>query len=165
VPALSVAAGARAAGRSPGCEGLAGFIGGLGDGQDVPGGLGGDSAQFPSFVLAPVTRDLASLRGHPTGPTQTAPYSVAEYKNIAGRAGRLGLSDGGRAVLIVGGGIDRDRRWRDYVLGKPEDLRSQLLDPEQDLATLILRVVAVASRREGVTGLSEAEVIAFLSNS
>jgi replicative superfamily II helicase len=102
---------------------------------------------------------------HPTGPTQTAPYSVAEYKNIAGRAGRLGLSDGGRAVLIVGGGIDGDRRWRDYVLGKPEDLRSQLLDPEQDLATLVLRVVAVASRREGVTGLSEAEVIAFLSNS
>ena len=102
---------------------------------------------------------------HPTGPTQTAPYSVAEYKNIAGRAGRLGLSDGGRAVLITGGGIDGDRRWRDYVLGKPEDLRSQLLDPEQDLATLVLRVVAVASRREGVTGLSEAEVIAFLSNS
>ena len=102
---------------------------------------------------------------HPTGPTQTAPYSVAEYKNIAGRAGRLGLTDGGRAVLIVGGGIDGDRRWRGYVLGKPEDLRSQLLDPEQDLATLVLRVVAVASRREGVTGLSEAEVIAFLSNS
>ncbi|MFG1879306.1 DEAD/DEAH box helicase [Sphaerisporangium sp. NPDC049003] len=102
---------------------------------------------------------------HPTGPTQTAPYSVAEYKNIAGRAGRLGLTDGGRAVLIVGGGIDGDRRWRDYVLGKPEDLRSQLLDPEQDVATLLLRVVAVASRREGVAGLSEADVIAFLSNS
>jgi replicative superfamily II helicase len=102
---------------------------------------------------------------HPTGPTQTAPYSVAEYKNIAGRAGRLGLSDGGRAVLITGGGIAADRRWRDYALGKPEDLRSQLLGPEQDLATLILRVVAVAARREGAAGLSEAEVIAFLSSS
>jgi helicase len=102
---------------------------------------------------------------HPTGPTQTAPYSVAEYKNIAGRAGRLGLTDGGRAVLIAGGGIDGDRRWRDYVLGKPEDLRSQLLDPQQDLATLVLRVVAVAGRREGVTGLSQADVIAFLSSS
>jgi helicase len=102
---------------------------------------------------------------HPTGPTQTAPYSVAEYKNIAGRAGRLGLTDGGRAVLIVGGGIDGDRRWHDYVLGKPEDLKSQLLDPEQDLATLVLRVVAVASRREGMTGLSGADVIGFLSSS
>jgi replicative superfamily II helicase len=102
---------------------------------------------------------------HPTGPTQTAPYSVAEYKNIAGRAGRLGLTDGGRAALIVGGGIDGDRRWRDYVLGKPEDLRSKLLDPEQDLATLVLRVVAVASRREGLTGLSQDNVIAFLSSS
>lgn len=101
---------------------------------------------------------------HPTGPpTQTAPYSVAEYKNIAGRAGRLGLTDGGRAISIVGGGIDGDRRWRNYVLGKPEDLRSQLLDPEQDVATLVLRVVAVASRREGATGLREADVVAFLS--
>ncbi|GAA1807934.1 DEAD/DEAH box helicase [Actinomadura chokoriensis] len=102
---------------------------------------------------------------HPTGPTQTAPYSVAEYKNIAGRAGRLGLTDGGRAVLIVGGGIDADRRWRDYVLGEPEDLRSQLLDPEQDVATLLLRVVAVASQREGVAGLTGADVTAFLTNS
>ncbi|MFB4285506.1 DEAD/DEAH box helicase [Nonomuraea sp. MTCD27] len=102
---------------------------------------------------------------HPTGPTQTAPYSVAEYKNIAGRAGRLGLTDRGRAVLIAGGGIDGDRRWRDYVLGKPENLRSQLLDPGQDIATLLLRVVAAASRREGVTGLSEPDVIAYLSNS
>jgi helicase len=51
------------------------------------------------------------------------------------------------------------------VLGKPEDLRSQLLDPEQDLATLALRVVAVASLREGMTGLNEADIIAFLSNS
>jgi helicase len=30
---------------------------------------------------------------------------------------------------------------------------------------LVLRVAAVASRREGVTGLSEADVIAFLSSS
>jgi helicase len=51
------------------------------------------------------------------------------------------------------------------VLGKPEDLRSQLLDPKQDLATLVLRVVAVASRREGKTGLSETDAIAFLSHS
>ncbi|WP_433221454.1 DEAD/DEAH box helicase [Dactylosporangium sp. CS-047395] len=102
---------------------------------------------------------------HPIGPTETTPYSVAEYKNIAGRAGRLGLTDGGRAVSIVGGGIDGERRWRDYVLGKPEDLRSQLLNPQQDLATLLLRVVAVASRREGVAVLTEADVIAYLSNS
>ncbi|WP_328848535.1 DEAD/DEAH box helicase [Micromonospora zamorensis] len=102
---------------------------------------------------------------HPTGPIQTTPYSVAEYKNIAGRAGRLGLTDGGRAVLIAGGGIDVDRRWRDYVLGKPEDLRSQLLDPGQDVATLLLRVVAVASRREGATGLGEDDILAYLANS
>ncbi len=102
---------------------------------------------------------------HPTGPTQTAPYTVAEYKNIAGRAGRLGLTDRGRAILIVGGGIDKDRRWRDYVLGKPEDLQSQMLDPQQDLTTLTLRVVADASRREGVTGLTQTDVIAFLTHS
>jgi hypothetical protein len=77
----------------------------------------------------------------------------------------LGLTDGDRAVLIAADGIEGDRRWRDYVLGTPEDLRSQLLDPQQDAATLLLRVVAVASRREGATGLSEADVIAYLSNS
>jgi replicative superfamily II helicase len=102
---------------------------------------------------------------HPLGGNQTTPYTVAEYKNIAGRAGRLGLTDAGRSILIVGGSIDGDRRWRDYVTGTPEDLHSQLLDPEQDLPTLVLRVVAVASRREGETGLAEADIIAFLTNS
>jgi hypothetical protein len=102
---------------------------------------------------------------HPTGPNQTSAYTVAEYKNIAGRAGRLGLADGGRAISIVRGGIDSERRWRDYVLGTPEDLCARLLEATQDLATMVLRVVAVASHRGRVTGMSGADVIAFLANS
>ena len=47
---------------------------------------------------------------HPTGPTQTAPYSVAEYKNIAGRAGRL------RAKRRGPGRLDR---WRRHRRGPP----------------------------------------------
>ena len=97
-------------------------------------------------------------------PTET-PYTVAEYKNIAGRAGRLGLTDIGRSVLIVRGDVDTRRRWDGYVTASPEDLHSQLLDVRQDLYTLVLRVVAVATRRDGDGDLTEDDVLAFLANS
>lgn len=102
---------------------------------------------------------------HPGAAGTTTPYTVAEYKNIAGRAGRLGLTTSGRSILIVGGDVDAQRRWDRYVVGSPEDLHSQLLDVQQDLYTLVLRVVAVAARREGDERLTEDDVLAFLANS
>ena len=36
------------------------------------------------------------------------PYQVAEYKNIAGRAGRLGLTERGRAIVFAYGRADAD---------------------------------------------------------
>ena len=102
---------------------------------------------------------------HPGAAKTTTPYTVAEYKNIAGRAGRLGLTDIGRSVLIVSGDVDTRRRWDGYVTASPEDLHSQLLDVRQDLYTLVLRVVAVAARRDGDGDLTEDDVLAFLANS
>jgi helicase len=102
---------------------------------------------------------------HPGPADSMTAYTVAEYKNIAGRAGRLGLSTSGRSILIVGGGIDSQRRWNQYVTGAPEDLHSQLLDVQQDLLTLVLRIVAFAARREGADQLTQDDILAFLANS
>jgi helicase len=102
---------------------------------------------------------------HPGTAKTSTPYTVAEYKNIAGRAGRLGLTEVGRSVLVVGGEVDARRRWAGYVTASPEDLHSQLLDVRHDLYTLVLRVVAVAARRDGAGHLTEDDVLAFLANS
>lgn len=102
---------------------------------------------------------------HPGAARSSTPYTVAEYKNIAGRAGWLGLTDRGRSILIVGGDVDSQRQWHRYVTAAPEDLRSQLLDVQQDLYTLLLRIVAVAARREGDEHLTEDDVMAFLAES
>ncbi|WP_125911316.1 MULTISPECIES: DEAD/DEAH box helicase [Pseudonocardia] len=100
---------------------------------------------------------------HPGAAGTTTPYTVAEYKNIAGRAGRLGLTAVGRSVLVVNGPVDAQRRWEGYVSADPEDLHSQLLDVCQDVYTLVLRVVAVAARRG--EHLAEDDVRDFLANS
>lgn len=51
-------------------------------------------------------------------------FTVAEYKNMAGRAGRLGLSSSGRSMLLAENAIERDRLFCRYVQGKPEPIRS-----------------------------------------
>ncbi|MFE9187767.1 DEAD/DEAH box helicase [Micromonospora haikouensis] len=116
-------------------------------------------------VNLPAETVITAELDHPGAANTTTPYSVAEYKNIAGRAGRLGLAAKGRSILIVGGAVDAQRRWDRYVTGSPEDLRSQLLDVQQDQYTLVLRIVAVAARREGNDLLTEGDVLAFLGNS
>jgi helicase len=100
---------------------------------------------------------------HPAGPGQSNPYTVAEYKNIAGRAGRLGLTTQGQAVVLVSGDFDGQRKWERYITGTPEDLHSQLLGDDTDVLTLALRVVSVASARD--SHLTEDDVLAFLANS
>lgn len=68
------------------------------------------------------------------------PYTVAVYKNMAGRAGRLGLAARGRSILLADNGIERARVFAHYVRGRPESLRSSF-DPS-DLDTWILRLLA-----------------------
>jgi len=98
---------------------------------------------------------------HP-GPVPT-PYSVAEYKNMVGRAGRLGYTERGESYLIPSKTLDPARGWSAYVRGTLEDLRSQLV-PDGDPRTLMLRVLA--SYPPDVTGIiTEAAVIGILDAS
>ena len=93
-------------------------------------------------------------------------YRVAEYKNIAGRAGRLGLTERGRAIVLAYGRADANHFWSQYVNGAPEDIHSTLLDPTADMYTLVLGVVAVAAQQLGAGNtLSQDDVIAVLANS
>lgn len=83
------------------------------------------------------------------GGRQRQPYSVAEYKNIAGRAGRLGLATRGRAIILSYGQGDVAQKWATYIQGVPEDVHSTLLDPQADMHTLVLKVIAVLTQRGG----------------
>ena len=80
-------------------------------------------------------------------------YTVAVYKNMAGRAGRLGLVAQGRSILLAGDGIERVRLFAHYVRGRPESIRSSF-DPNE-LDTWILRLLAQVKEvpRESVVTL------------
>ncbi|MET9146280.1 DEAD/DEAH box helicase [Streptomyces sp. NPDC058319] len=70
------------------------------------------------------------------------PYSVAEYKNMAGRAGRSGQVQYGRAIIVARGSADADQKWRRYVKGQPEPVRSTLLDAATDIRPILLASLA-----------------------
>jgi replicative superfamily II helicase len=97
---------------------------------------------------------------HP-GPT---PYTVAEYKNLVGRAGRLGFSERGASFLLATDARTEHEYWRRYVTGLPEDLRSRFLESSTDPRTLIVRVL-VAARRAAGEGIPPEEIIDFLEGS
>jgi replicative superfamily II helicase len=92
-----------------------------------------------TVVLAEVNRRI--------GRNMIGWYTVAEYKNIVGRAGRLGHADRGRAITLSWNAATTNRIWSQYVNGTPESIESVLLDPGVDLATLVLRLVGIASKR------------------
>ncbi|MDB5584494.1 MAG: box helicase domain protein [Bradyrhizobium sp.] len=68
------------------------------------------------------------------------PYSVAQYKNMAGRAGRLGYENEGKAILIADNAMERSQLVRNYVEGRPEPLRSSF--DERDPGTWVVRLMA-----------------------
>lgn len=70
-------------------------------------------------------------------------YTVAQYKNMAGRAGRLGYEKEGKAILLAGNGIERDALFRRYVQGRPEPIASSF-DPD-DPGTWIVKLLAQVS--------------------
>lgn len=92
------------------------------------------------------------------------PYSVAEYKNIVGRAGRLGLSERGTSYLLALDAREEHYTWNRYVKGTPEDLRSRFVGEGADPRTVVLRVLA-AARSAKVKGIPAADVIEFLEGS
>jgi helicase len=72
------------------------------------------------------------------------PFTVAEYKNMAGRAGRLGFREDGKSIILADTSYDRDRLFRKYVIGSLEPLRSSF-DPNR-LETWIIRLLAQVDR-------------------
>jgi helicase len=94
---------------------------------------------------------------HP-GPT---PYSVAEYKSLVGRAGRLGYAEWGASYLIATSPHEEHQYWQHYISAAPEDLVSRFLNA--DPRTLIIRVLVAAGRAGG--GVSGDEIIEFLESS
>ena len=92
------------------------------------------------------------------------PYSVAEYKNLVGRAGRLGFAEKGTSYLIAIDPRTELEFWSRYVTGAPEDLFSRFLNSGTDPRSLIVRVL-VAARRASVEGVSADEIIDFLEAS
>jgi helicase len=105
-----------------------------------------------TVVLAEVNRR--------TGRHTVGWYTVAEYKNIVGRAGRLGLADHGRAITLSWDAATTNRVWLHYVNGTPESINSVLVGTDDDLATLVLRVVGIASKRAADGAVDAGDVIA-----
>lgn len=99
---------------------------------------------------------------HPSNPPK--PYSVAEYKNIVGRAGRLGFAQQGESYLLATSSHDENRFWSQYILGKPENVHSRFFDDGTDPRSLIIRVL-VAVRGVTQKGLALEEITDFLEGS
>ena len=75
------------------------------------------------------------------------PFRVAEYKNMAGRAGRLGYNEIGKAIILADSPVERARLFEKYVLGLPEAATSSF--QQRDLPTWTLRLL---SQVRGVRG-------------
>jgi replicative superfamily II helicase len=71
------------------------------------------------------------------------PFTVAEYKNMAGRAGRLGFNEHGKAIVLAETTFQREQLFDRYVMGQLEPLQSSF-DP-RDLETWIVRLLAQVS--------------------
>jgi len=67
-------------------------------------------------------------------------FTIAEYKNMAGRAGRPGYNRPGRAMIYAETSLDRQQLFAKYVLGTPEAVRSSFEPSEFE--TWILRLLS-----------------------
>lgn len=93
------------------------------------------------------------------------PFTVAEYKNMAGRAGRVGFSgEKGTAIILANSLAQREHLFRNYVMGQPEPIRSSF--ESRELPTWIIRLLAQVDSvsREDVTTLLANTYGGFLEN-
>ncbi len=83
-------------------------------------------------------------------------FTVAEYKNMAGRAGRLGYNEQGQSIILAHNAYQRDTLFHRYVLGALDPLRSSFDLGKID--TWILRLLAQVGRIE------ERDIVRLLVN-
>ncbi|MBD2896945.1 hypothetical protein amrb99_58970 [Actinomadura sp. RB99] len=74
-------------------------------------------------------------------------YTVSEYKNMAGRAGRMGHVKEGRAFIVADNEIDAEQKWRHYVQARPQPLRTAFPATADDLRATILPLFADSGER------------------
>ncbi len=91
------------------------------------------------------------------------PYSVAEYKNMVGRAGRLGFASEGTSYTLATSHHDEHVIWTRYVTASPEDIESRFVT-SGDARSLILRVIASA-QRSAHQGIAIGDIVDFLEGS
>lgn len=84
------------------------------------------------------------------------PFNIAEYKNMAGRAGRVGFNETGRAVILADTPIERAQLFNRYVMGAPESVQSSFKDGQ--LPTWVLRLL------RQVRNITRAELPSLLAN-
>lgn len=84
------------------------------------------------------------------------PFTIAEYKNMAGRAGRLGYNETGKAIILADTSVERAQLFRKYVLGTPEKVTSSF--NQRDLPTWTLRLLSQ------VRGVHEDQIPGLLVN-
>lgn len=89
-------------------------------------------------------------------PWENKPFSVAEVKNMAGRAGRLGFREAGRAVLLASSPYEGNELFQRYVIGKPEDIRSSF--QSNQVGTWLLRLLAQVKK------VKSTELIPLINN-
>jgi replicative superfamily II helicase len=113
-------------------------------------------------VNTPASSVIIAGLDHPGDPPE--PYSIAEYKNLVGRAGRLGYAEKGTSYLLALDSRTEHHFWDRYVKGKPENLASRFLEGATDVRSLIVRIL-VAARQAAKHGVTSEDIIAFLESS
>ncbi len=68
------------------------------------------------------------------------PFTIAEYKNMAGRAGRVGFNEQGKSIILADEGSNIETLFSKYVLGALDNLNSSFKMEELD--TWIIRLLA-----------------------
>jgi len=84
------------------------------------------------------------------------PFTVAEYKNMVGRAGRLGFHEEGKSIILANTEYERETLFNRYVKGPLESISSSF-DP-RNIETWLVRLLAQFDR------LIKKEVIHLLLN-
>lgn len=74
------------------------------------------------------------------------PFTVAEYKNMAGRAGRLGYNEKGKSMIYATTPSERQLLFRKYVRGQLERLQSSF-DPGR-IETWLIRLLVQVEKLE-----------------
>lgn len=108
-------------------------------------------------INTPAWSVVISGLNHPDGP-----YSVAEYKNIIGRAGRLGFTPKGKSFLVAISAAEVDQQWENYVQARPEDLESRFAG--YDPMSLICRILATAAAAR-LPHMKSDDMLVFIENS